>query len=63
VAPLLGAALGVARRQGWDQRLLDGALTVLAGAMERPEFREAVGDVVTTSSRVTASGSPPIRAC
>ncbi len=46
VAPLLGAALGVARRQGWDQRLLDGALTVLAGAMERPEFREAVGDVV-----------------
>ena len=46
VAPLLAAALGVARRQGWDQRLLDGALTVLAGAMERPEFREAVGDVV-----------------
>jgi len=46
MAPLLAAALGVARRQGWDQRLLDGALTVLAGAMERPEFREAVGDVV-----------------
>jgi uncharacterized membrane-anchored protein YjiN (DUF445 family) len=46
VAPLLAAALGVARRQGWDQRLLDGALAVLAGAMERPEFREAVADVV-----------------
>ncbi|HEU5196305.1 MAG TPA: DUF445 domain-containing protein [Methylomirabilota bacterium] len=46
VAPLLAAALGVVRRQGWDQRLLDGALAVLAGAMERPEFREAVGDVV-----------------
>jgi len=46
VAPLLAAALGVARRQGWDQRLLDGGLTVLAGAMERPEFREAVADVV-----------------
>ena len=46
MAPLLAAALGVARRQGWDQRLLDGGLTVLAGAMERPEFREAVGDVV-----------------
>jgi uncharacterized membrane-anchored protein YjiN (DUF445 family) len=46
MAPLLAAALGVARRQGWDQRVLDGALTVLAGAMERPEFREAVGDVV-----------------
>jgi uncharacterized membrane-anchored protein YjiN (DUF445 family) len=46
VAPLLAAALGVARRQGWDQRLLDGGLAVLAGAMERPEFREAVGDVI-----------------
>ena len=46
MAPLLAAALGVARRQGWDQRLLDGGLAVLAGAMERPEFREAVGDVI-----------------
>ncbi|HTO13202.1 MAG TPA: DUF445 domain-containing protein [Candidatus Binatia bacterium] len=46
VAPLLAAALGAARRQGWDQRVLDGALAVLAGAMERPEFREAVGDVI-----------------
>ena len=46
VAPLLAAALGVVRRQGWDQRLLDGALNVLAGAMERPEFREAVGEVI-----------------
>ena len=46
VAPLLAAALRVARGQGWDQRLLDGALTVLAGAMERPHFREAVGDVI-----------------
>ena len=46
VAPLLAAALGVARRQGWDQRMVDGALAVLAGAMERPEFRDAVGDVV-----------------
>jgi uncharacterized membrane-anchored protein YjiN (DUF445 family) len=46
VAPLLAAALGVVRRQGWDQRMLDGALTVLASAMERPQFREAVADVV-----------------
>jgi uncharacterized membrane-anchored protein YjiN (DUF445 family) len=46
VAPLLATALGVARRQGWDQRLLDGALAVLAEAMERPEFRQAVGDVI-----------------
>jgi uncharacterized membrane-anchored protein YjiN (DUF445 family) len=46
VAPLLAAALAVARRQGWDHRMLDGGLGVLAGAMERPEFRAAVGDVI-----------------
>jgi uncharacterized membrane-anchored protein YjiN (DUF445 family) len=46
MAPLLAAALRVARRQGWDQRLLDGALTVLAESMERPEFRAAVGEVI-----------------
>ena len=45
-APLLAAALGVARRQGWDQRLIDGGLTVLAESMERPEFRAAVAEVV-----------------
>jgi uncharacterized membrane-anchored protein YjiN (DUF445 family) len=46
VAPLLATALRVARRQGWDQRMLDGALVVLAEAMERPEFRQAVADVI-----------------
>jgi uncharacterized membrane-anchored protein YjiN (DUF445 family) len=46
VAPLLATALRVARRQGWDQRVIDGALRVLAEAMERPEFRDAVGDVI-----------------
>jgi len=46
VAPLLATALRVARHQGWDQRMLDGALTVVAEAMERPEFRTAVGEVI-----------------
>jgi len=46
LAPLLATALRIARRQGWDQRLLDGALRVLADAMERPEFRTAVGEVI-----------------
>jgi len=46
VGPLLAAALRVARRQGWDQRLIDGALTVIAESMERPEFRQAVGEVI-----------------
>jgi uncharacterized membrane-anchored protein YjiN (DUF445 family) len=46
VAPLLAAALRVARNQGWDQRLIDGGLRVLAEAMDRPEFRATVGDVI-----------------
>ena len=46
VAPLLATALRVARRQGWDQRLIDGALRAVAEAMERPEFRSAVGEVI-----------------
>jgi uncharacterized membrane-anchored protein YjiN (DUF445 family) len=36
----------VARRQGWDQRLIDGGLRTVADAMERPEFRTAVGEVI-----------------
>jgi uncharacterized membrane-anchored protein YjiN (DUF445 family) len=46
VAPLLATTLRIARRQGWDQRILDGAFSVLGGAMERPEFRHAVGEVI-----------------
>jgi uncharacterized membrane-anchored protein YjiN (DUF445 family) len=46
VTPLLATALRVARRQGWDQRVIDGALRAVAEAMERPEFRKAVGEVI-----------------
>jgi uncharacterized membrane-anchored protein YjiN (DUF445 family) len=46
VAPLLATLLQVARNQGWDQRLIDGGLRVLAEAMERPEFRATVRDVI-----------------
>jgi uncharacterized membrane-anchored protein YjiN (DUF445 family) len=46
VAPLLAAALRVARGQGWDQRVIDGGLRVLAESMERPEFRQAVAEVI-----------------
>jgi uncharacterized membrane-anchored protein YjiN (DUF445 family) len=46
LAPLLATALRIARRQGWDQRILDGAFSVLASAMERPQFRQAVGEVI-----------------
>jgi uncharacterized membrane-anchored protein YjiN (DUF445 family) len=46
VAPLLATALRIAREQGWDQRILDGAFNVLAEAMERPEVRDDVGEVI-----------------
>jgi uncharacterized membrane-anchored protein YjiN (DUF445 family) len=46
LAPLLATTLRVARRQGWDQRILDGGFSVLASAMERPQFRQAVGEVI-----------------
>src|SRR5262249_19253901 len=46
LAPLLVTTLRIARHQGWDQRILDGGFSVLAGAMERPQFRQAVGEVI-----------------
>jgi uncharacterized membrane-anchored protein YjiN (DUF445 family) len=46
LAPLLATTLRIARRQGWDQRILDGGFSVLAGAMARPQFRQAVAEVI-----------------
>jgi uncharacterized membrane-anchored protein YjiN (DUF445 family) len=46
IAPTLAAALGVARQHGWEQRAVQGLLAVLSQAMERPEFRATVGDIV-----------------
>ena len=45
-APTLAAALRIARQNGWDRRVVQGIVNVLADAMERPEFRATVGDVV-----------------
>jgi uncharacterized membrane-anchored protein YjiN (DUF445 family) len=45
-APLLATALEVARRHGWDQRLIDTAARALIAALDRPDFRRAVGEVV-----------------
>jgi uncharacterized membrane-anchored protein YjiN (DUF445 family) len=46
VTPLLADMLELARRHGWDQRLIEALAQMLAEALERPEFREAVGDLV-----------------
>ncbi|HEU4439618.1 MAG TPA: DUF445 domain-containing protein [Methylomirabilota bacterium] len=46
VAPLLATGLEVARKQGWDQRVIQAAAAALVEALERPGFRAAVGDLV-----------------
>ena len=45
-APTLAAALRIARQNGWDRRVVQGLVNVLADAMERPEFRATVGEVI-----------------
>src|SRR4029450_9340416 len=42
IAPLLATALEVARKQGWDQRLIETMATALIDALDRPGFRTAV---------------------
>jgi uncharacterized membrane-anchored protein YjiN (DUF445 family) len=45
-APTLAAALRIARQNGWDRRVVQGLVNVLADAMERPEFRTTIGEVI-----------------
>jgi len=46
LAPALAAALEVAHRHGWDQRVVTGLAGALAEALDRPAFRETAGDLV-----------------
>ena len=46
IAPVLATALEVARKQGWDQRLIEAMAGALIEALDRPDFRTAVGDLV-----------------
>jgi len=46
IAPLLASALEIARKQGWDQRLIEAMATALIDALGRPDFRRAVGDLM-----------------
>jgi uncharacterized membrane-anchored protein YjiN (DUF445 family) len=46
VAPILADVLEVAQRHGWDQRVIEALAGVLVDALERPQFREAVTDLV-----------------
>jgi uncharacterized membrane-anchored protein YjiN (DUF445 family) len=46
IAPLLATALEIARKQGWDQRLIETVAVALIDALDRPGFRGAAGDLV-----------------
>ena len=45
-APVLASMLELARQHGWDQRAFGAVARALADALERPELRAAVADVV-----------------
>ena len=46
IAPALAGALEVARRQGWDQRIVTGLAGALAEVLDRPAFRATAGELV-----------------
>ena len=46
IAPILATALEIARKQGWDQRMIEALAQALIEALDRPDFRTAVGDLV-----------------
>jgi uncharacterized membrane-anchored protein YjiN (DUF445 family) len=46
LAPLLARAIEIAQRQGWDQRAIEALAGALGDALDRPDFRAAVGDLV-----------------
>jgi uncharacterized membrane-anchored protein YjiN (DUF445 family) len=58
VSPVLAAGIDLARKHGWDRRLIDAALGGLAEAAARPVLRRAleeiVGDVVGHYRRALA---------
>ncbi len=45
-APFLADLLDLARRHGWDQRVIEALADTLVAALERPDFREALADLV-----------------
>ncbi|MFI5374829.1 MAG: DUF445 domain-containing protein [Candidatus Rokuibacteriota bacterium] len=46
IAPVLATGLEIARKQGWDQRLIEAVAEALIDALDRPDFRTTVGDLV-----------------
>jgi uncharacterized membrane-anchored protein YjiN (DUF445 family) len=46
IAPLLATGIEISCKQGWDQRLIEAVAAALIEALDRPDFRTTVGDLV-----------------
>ena len=46
IAPLLATGIEISRKQGCDQRLIEAVAAALIEALDRPDFRTTVGDLV-----------------
>jgi uncharacterized membrane-anchored protein YjiN (DUF445 family) len=46
IAPLLATGIEIVRKQGWDQRLIEAVAAALIDALDRPDFRATVADMV-----------------
>ncbi len=46
IAPTLAAVLEIAHQHGWDQRVISGLVNTLVEALDRPDFRQTVGEVI-----------------
>ena len=57
LAPLLARAIEIAQRQGWDQRAIEALAGALSDALDRPDFRAAVGELVTGLIYMDSSAS------
>ena len=45
-SPILADLVDIARRHGWDERAVDALAGLLVNALERPDVRAAVGELV-----------------
>jgi uncharacterized membrane-anchored protein YjiN (DUF445 family) len=45
ISPVLATGLDIARKQGWDQRLIEAVAATLIEALDRPGFRTAVAEL------------------
>ena len=62
VAPVLAEVIDVARRHGWDERLVEALARTLVETLDRPDVRRAVGELVDEVVEATGDASASTRA-